>query len=199
MGPECLANNVLVGIKGQVTYEESVGRRVARITILLGAIVCTILWRSVGARRREVNVGDTAIDLSTLLSIKGSGRISRVGKLDISEALRTAGLLVSHDTGADKLTKFLKLAVQPLVVDVPAQVANEEVLDSSVFVDFGFLGRRSELLFSLALLGWLLRLLFAGVIRATIFVAVAVVVRGLLVLTLAGGGRVRVFFIVGLL
>jgi hypothetical protein len=164
MGTESFSNNVLVGIKRQVTHEEGVRGRVTGITILLGTVVGAISRCGVGARGSQVDVGSTAVDLGTLLSIQGSGGIGRVGKLDISIALRTARISVSYDTGTDKLTKFLKLAVQPLVVDVPAQVANKEVLDPSVFVNLRLFGRCSRLLFSLALLGRFLSFFLAGVV-----------------------------------
>ena len=70
--------------------------------------------------------------------------------------LGTASLAVSNDTATNDLTEALKLAAEPVFVDVPAHVANEEVGDalaSSRLFGLGlFHGGLSSFL-SLALLG----------------------------------------------
>lgn len=160
---ECLADHIFVGIKGEVAHEEGVRRWVARVAILLGTLVCAVLWCCVIAGSSEVDVSDTTIDLRPLFSIEGSRCIGGLGKFNISEALGAAGVSVSHDASTNKLTELLKLAVQPLVINVPAQIANEQVLDATILTDLGLLSRSSRLFFSLTLLGWLLSIFLAGV------------------------------------
>ena len=76
----------------------------------------------------------------------------------------TASLAVSNDTATNDLTEALKLAAEPVFVDVPAHVANEEVGDalaSSRLFGLGlFHGGLSSFL-SLALLGGSLFFLIA--------------------------------------
>ena len=78
--------------------------------------------------------------------------------------LGTASLAVSNDTATNDLTEALKLAAEPVFVDVPAHVANEEVGDalaSSRLFGLGlFHGGLSSFL-SLALLGGSLFFLIA--------------------------------------
>ena len=47
--------------------------------------------------------------------------------------------------------EFAIFAIQPLVIDVPAQVTYEEVLDALSAVDLGLLGRSDWFFFGLAL------------------------------------------------
>lgn len=196
MGTESLANNVLISLKRQVAHEEGIGRRVARVAILLSTVVGAIPGCGIVARSSEVNVGDTIVNLGTLLGIEGSCGVGSVGKLDVSEALGAARLAVSHDTSASELTELLKLAVQPLVVDVPAQVTDEEVLDTiTTGLNLGLLGRSSNLVVSLTLLRWLLNISAGLLVRAA--TGGAVIIRGGILLILAGGRRVRVFLLIG--
>jgi hypothetical protein len=194
VGTEGLADDVLISFERQIPHKESVRGGVGRIAVLLGTVIGTVPWGGVVAGGSEVNVSDAAINLSTLLSIEGSSSINGLGKLDVSEALGAARISVSQDTCASNLTKLFELAVQPLVVDVPAQITNEEILDTAVLlVNLGLLGRSNRLVVGLALLGRLSGLLFviAGAIGTA--ARLAVILRVLLsVIILAGSGRVRV-------
>jgi hypothetical protein len=143
MGAKCLANHVLVSLEGKVANKESIRRWVLGVTELLRTVVGTVLWCGVVTGSSKVDVGDTAIDLTVLLGGKSFSCISSVGELNISETLGAAGLPVSHDTSAGKLTELLELAVQPLVINVPAQVTDKQVLDTfarAVSFDLGLLG-----------------------------------------------------------
>jgi hypothetical protein len=88
-----------------------------------------------------------------LLGLRG---ISSVGELDVTETLSTASLTVSDDTAANDLTEALELAAEPVLIDVPAHVTNEEVLDtllSGGLFSLGLLDSGGSCLLSLALLG----------------------------------------------
>jgi hypothetical protein len=120
MSAESLANHVFVCLKGEIAHEEGIGGRVTRVSKLLRTVVGAILWCCIVARSSEVDICDSTIDLCAFLSSKGSCCVGCVGKLNISKALGASRVSVSQDTSAGKLTKLLKLAVEPLVVDVPA-------------------------------------------------------------------------------
>lgn len=139
----------------------------------------------------------------------GLGGIGSVGKLNVTESttiistwpaekellenlpLGTTSLTVGDDTAADNLAKALKLTTEPVLVNVPAHVANEQVLDA-LFSDgldsLGLLDRGLGDFLSLALLGGSLGFIAVrfgrGVgVRVGIGVRVRGVVRG-------GGGLV---------
>ena len=191
MSTESLTKSVLVNLEGDVTDEKGVRLWVLGVTVLLGTLVGTLTWSGGVTRSREVNVGLTTIDESTLLSLKSLGGISRVGELDVTETLGAASGLVTDDTGSGDLTELLELTVEPLVINVPAQVTNEQVLGSSVFSGswlFGLslLGWGLLLIISLTLLGWCLLGSIIGivrvvrVIRALLGIGRVIRVRGLL-------------------
>mgnify|MGYP001596329099 FL=1 len=176
---ESLAEHVLVGLEGDVADEKGVGLWVLGITVGLGASVGAVLWCGVVTGSREVNVGLATVDESTLLGLEGSGGIGGVGELNVTETLGATRLAVGDDASASDLTELLKLAVQPLVINVPAQVTNEQVLGSGILdLSLGLLGG-GLLLFviGLALLGWggLLGALLFRVVRVIrVFLLVAV-------------------------
>jgi hypothetical protein len=157
---ESLAEDVLVGLEGDVTDEKGVGLWVLGVTELGSTLGGALPWRSVVTWSREVDVGLAAIDQSTLLGGKSLGGIGSVGKLDVTETLGAARLTVRDDAGASDLTELLELAVQPLVIDVPGQVADEEVLWAILGsgLSLGLLGGGLLLVIGLALLAWLLLL-----------------------------------------
>ena len=78
-------------------------------------------------------------------------------ELDVTEALGAARLAVADDTAASDGTELLELTVEPVLIDVPAQAANEEVLDAisggGSVLGLGLLDGRLGGLLSLALLG----------------------------------------------
>lgn len=89
--------------------------------------------------------------------------------------LGAAGLTISDDTAANDLTEALELAAKPVLVDVPAHVADKEVLDalggSRSLLSLGLLDGGLSSLLSLALLGGSL-LLAVGVIGIGVRVGV---------------------------
>lgn len=66
----------------------------------------------------------------------------------------TASLTVSDDTAASDLTEALELALKPVLVDVPAEVSDEQVLDTlASILGLVLLHSGLALSLSLALLG----------------------------------------------
>ena len=81
--------------------------------------------------------------------------------------LGAASLTVSDDPAANDLTEALELAAKPVLVDVPAQVADEQVLDAlllATLLSLGLLDDGLGNLLSLALLGGSLCLVALGVV-----------------------------------
>jgi hypothetical protein len=173
VGTESLAEHVLVGLERDVADEKGVGLWVLGITVGLGAGVGAVLWCGVVTGSGEVNIGLATIDESTLLGLEGSGGIGGVGELNVTETLGAARLTVGDDTSAGDLTELFELAVQPLVVNVPAQVTNEQVLGSGILdLSLGLLGGGLLLLIiGLALLGW------GGLLGALLLLRVVRVIR----------------------
>lgn len=207
-----LSDDVLGRFKGHVADEERVALRAGRVSKRLRTVVRLVLEVVPVAGRLgggEVDVGLTVVDQRTLLGLEGSGRIRSVDKLDVAKAgwsqsgesnnteeerschspLGTAGGPIADDPGAAELAKLLELTSQPLLVDVPAEIANEEVLDT-VTLTAGLLGLRllgagSGGVVGLALLGHglLFGLILAAVIRIGRVIAGSVrrvIIRGIL-------------------
>lgn len=80
---------------------------------------------------------------------------------------RATRLTVGHDTAARQFTELLKLTLEPLLVDVPREVTNEEVGGSTLrsIGSLRFLGRNGRLLNGLALLGCLGGILAVFILR----------------------------------
>jgi len=91
---------------------------------------------------------------------------------------RATSLTLGYDTHTGQLTKLLEFGSQPLLVDVPRQVANEEVGRGTLsrLLSLRLLLGRSRLIVSLALLGVLGLLLLirvrVGAVRARLIVRV---------------------------
>ncbi len=152
---ESLTDHVLINIKGQVTAEESVRRWVGRVTELGSSGLSTVLWCLLGSWGREVDICWASIDILVLLGLESSGGRLRLGELNVSETTGSARLLVSDDTGAGDLSELLELTVEPLIINVPAQVADEQVLGSSIgSISLGLLGSSWCLILGFALLAW---------------------------------------------
>ena len=84
------------------------------------------------------------------------GLAGAIRKLDKAEALGAAGLTVADDTAAGDVSEVLELTAEPVLIDVPAHVTNEEVLDtllSGGLFSLGLLDSGGSCLLSLALLG----------------------------------------------
>lgn len=67
---------------------------------------------------------------------------------------RATSVTLGHDTNSN-LTELLELAVEPLLIHVPGEVANEEVVGASAsgLLSLGLLGGGGRLVLGLALLG----------------------------------------------
>lgn len=123
---------------------------------MLSTAVGLVFWTIVGSWGREVDIGLATINVLILLGSKGSSSGGRAGELNVSESLGASTLTIGDDVCTGDLSELLELTVQPLVIDVPAQVTNEQVLASIVIdgLGLGLLGGCDGLVFGLALLGW---------------------------------------------
>jgi hypothetical protein len=183
---EDVTESILGGAEGQVANEESVALGAGRVTKALGTGLSTLaatLLLVVLAANGVVQVDGTAIELGTLLGLEGLGGIGSVGVLDVTEAMkemrisdliqnhaqcerricenlptRATRFTVSDDTAASELTELGELALEPILINVPGQVANEQVRGSTLggILGLGLLGSSDGLLLGLALLGGLL-------------------------------------------
>jgi hypothetical protein len=146
--------DALVGaLERDVAEEESVAGRAALVTVLVGTGTVGI---GLSTGSAEVDVELTTVKLVLVHLLLGLGGIGSVGELDVTESLSTASLTVSDDTAANNLTEALELAAEPVLIDVPAHVTNEEVLDtllSGGLLGLGLLDSGGSGLLSLALLG----------------------------------------------
>jgi hypothetical protein len=123
---EDLLDRIVGAVKGQVAEEKGVGRSAALVTVLGGAVVLGRLL----AGSAEVDVQVAAIKFRLVHLLLGSGSLSSSGEFDVSETLGATGLAVGDDTAAGDITEPLELAAEPVLIDVPAQATNEQVLDA---------------------------------------------------------------------
>jgi len=172
VGTKSLTEHILVSLEGNVADEESVRLWVLRVTERLSTLIGTLLWCGVVTGSREVNVGLTTVNESTLLGLESGSGISRVGKLDVTEPLRASRVSVADNASTSDLTELFKLAEEPLIIDIPAQVTDKQVVGSSILstgrgLGLSLLGWGNLCIICLALLGWgsllLLRRVFRGV------------------------------------
>lgn len=154
---------ILGSVEGEVTDEEGVGGRAALVAELAGAVLLTIgtagiVLASVG----KVNVQLTAIELAALLGGMSLDGVSIVDELNITEALGAARVTVGDDADARDLAELLEFAGEPLLINVPGQVANEKVTSLASGsgstlrdnrLELGLLGSGLLISLSLALLG----------------------------------------------
>jgi hypothetical protein len=156
--------DALVGaVEGKVAEEESVGGGAALVTVLVGAGALVGLL----AGGAEVDVQRTAVKLVLVHLGLGLSSVGSVGELDVSETLGAAALTVGDDTASGDVTEALELAAEPVLIDVPAQAADEEVLDTlgGGLLGLGLLDGGLGGGLGLALLGGSLLFAGGGVVR----------------------------------
>jgi hypothetical protein len=163
---------------------------------LCSTVVGTLLGRIVVAGGGEVNVGLTSIDQRSLLGLQSSSSIGGLVEVDVAEALGPTSGLIRDNTSTRDLAELLELTVQPLVIDVPAQITDEQIGGSVLgdSLNLGLLCRGDGVILSLALLGWyiFLFLFLARVLR---------IVRALcgfliIVAAIRGVGAVLIFIVI---
>lgn len=122
--------DALVGaVERKVTEEQGVAGSATLVTVLVGTIIGLASVRLL-AGGAEVDVQLAAIELVLVhlgLSLRG---ISNLSELNVSEALGATSLAVGDDTASDDFAEALELAAEPILVNVPAHVANKEVLNT---------------------------------------------------------------------
>lgn len=156
LGTEDLVESILSGAEGKVTNEESVALGAGGVTegasTVLGAVSTGL---GSGAGSSVVKVDGTAVEVGTLLGVHGLNGIGSVDELNVSESAGAAGLTVGDNAAAGELTELGELALEPLLIDVPGQVTDEEVGGGTLgdLSGLGLLGDGLGLVISLALLG----------------------------------------------
>lgn len=156
LGTEDLVESILSGAEGKVTNEESVALGAGGVTegasTVLGAVSTGL---GSGAGSSVVKVDGTAVEVGTLLGVHGLNGIGSVDELNVSESAGAAGLTVGDNAAAGELTELGELTLEPLLIDVPGQVTDEEVGGGTLgdLSGLGLLGDGLGLVISLALLG----------------------------------------------
>ena len=176
--PKHLLNRVLISVERNVSDEQGRAWFLGLIAVALGTLGAALL-RSISLFARgtgftKIDAQRATIELVAVPGLQSGGGVVGIDKLNVAESLAPARLPVGDDANALELAKFFKLAGEPLFVDVPGQVAAEQVgsdiLLFTVDSHLALLGslRRGGLL-SLALLAgllfdlWLFFFTFAGV------------------------------------
>lgn len=127
---EVLGDDLVGGVEGDVADEQRVAGGGALVAVAVGAVAGTLAVLLGGAGSAEVDVHLAAIELVLVHLLLGLLSIGGAGELNITEALGAAALAVGDDADAGDLAELLELALEPLLVDGPGQIANEEVLDT---------------------------------------------------------------------
>lgn len=146
---------------------------------LLGAFSLTF---TVGARSREIDLDGTSVDF---LSGEFESFLSSFGGLefDVSETTGTTRVTVGNDTGRDDLSALGEFGLEPVIVDVPGKLSDENGGRFGSIVSVG-VGDRSV---GLGLLGG-----SSGFLSGTLLGLLSGSFLHLLVLVVGRVGRIRV-------
>jgi hypothetical protein len=156
LGTEDLVESILSGTERKVANEEGVALGAGLVTVRTGTGLNTVTTLLVVlAASGVVKVDGTAVEVGTLLGLHGLSGIGSVGELDVAEATGAARLTVGDNAAAGELTELGELTLEPLLVDVPGEVADEEVGGGTLgsISSLGLLGNSLGFVISLALLG----------------------------------------------
>lgn len=174
-------DDLLVSLERQVADKEGVALGAGGVTVLLGAVGSTSASIIVGrARLGEVDVHSTALELVALhLLVRGLASLM-AAEVDITEALGSLHLAVGDHAGTLDALALLESVVKDIVVDTPAQVADEKGGGLRA-IRLGLLGGGSLLVISLALLGrslglllFLLRLVRVVTVAGSLLVVIGI-------------------------
>jgi len=134
----------------QTTDVKGLARGGQRVAVSLGSL----LGGGGGSSGLRVVDSDvSSVNLRVVL-LDGLGGAFKVREGDETETSRSLRVGVGHDLGRGDLTARLKLGSQPVVVDVPGQLADEDGrsrLVLAVVLDLGLLGRGLGVIVSLSL------------------------------------------------
>jgi hypothetical protein len=117
-------NGVLGSGERKVTDEEG-RRRGSREGVVEGLLGALGLSFTVRAGSRKVDLDRTSVDF---LSSEFESFLSSLGRreLDVSETTRSTRVTVGDDTGRDDLAALGELGLEPVVVDVPRELSDED-------------------------------------------------------------------------
>jgi hypothetical protein len=174
---EGLGQGILIGIEANVADEDGVGWGLGGVAVLVGTVEALLLRSLLRAGLASVHTKLTVVKQVAVTSGESLLCIGSAGVLDVSEPLAAARLAVGDDAYTLDLTELLELASQPLLVDVPAKVANEKVcgctgLLISLALFRGVLGGSLSLTLLALGDGGLLFLVFLVIIAAVVFVVI---------------------------
>ena len=156
---ESVVERVLVGGEGHVADPEGGTGRVLLVAVLRRTFLRVRPFRSL---RGVVDVDGSTVDFLAVQRNGLGGRLF-VGKLDVTEPSGTVLFTVHHNSDANDLTTLLEFGLQPVVVNVPRERTDKDVLgrllllavvvglgDSSV-LGLSLFGRRRGFLAGLSL------------------------------------------------
>ena len=138
---EGLVDLVLVQAVRQTSNVEGVGNGGKGVTVSLGSLVS---GGGSGTGLRVVDSNLSAVEVGAVLLNSGGGSLEG-GEGNETESSGSVGVGVHHDLGGGDLTARLELGSQPVVIDVPRQLTNEDGQSRLVL---------AVVLGGLSLLGW---------------------------------------------
>lgn len=151
---EGLVDLVLGDREGKGTNPKGLSGRgllvVEDLSTLLGGLVGLSLSGVVDTDR-------TAVNLRTVL-LDRLGRGLKVGEFHVAETTRLLGVTVEDNSGRNNLTTRLELGLEPVVVNVPRELANENVGSGFLLtvIGPGLLCRGNGLFLGLSLVTWVI-------------------------------------------
>lgn len=151
---ECLVDLVLGNRERKGTDPKSLGRR----RLLVVEDPSTLLGGLVGLSLSGViNTDGTAVNLRTVL-LNSLGRGLKVGEFHVAETTRLLGVTVEDDSGRNNFTARLELGLEPVVVDIPRELADENVGSGFLVtaIGLGLLRRGNRLFLGLSLVPWVI-------------------------------------------
>lgn len=121
---EC-GDGLLVDLERQVADEQCVALGAQLVIKLLGTFVGTSARVLLGLAAGEVDSHVTTIQESTLLVLEGSLGVLGAVEVNVSEATRPT-VLAGDDAGTSDTRALRELLVEEVVINLPAEVADEE-------------------------------------------------------------------------
>lgn len=169
---EELPHLVTVGPEGNVTDKEGAALGADDVAVLGGPVLGLVeRLLVVVAGGSNVQPDGTVVDLLASHGVKGRLGSVGAGEVDEAEATAAATLAVGDNAGTNETVELGELPLEPLIVDVPAELANPDGRPLGGLVSLGLLRGSVRLglgLVELALPGRLLRLGLLGVVRVRV-------------------------------
>lgn len=151
---EGLVDLVLGNGEGKGTDPKSLGGRGLLVVEDPSTLFGGLIGLSLGG---VIDTDGTAVNLRTVL-LNSLGRGLKVGEFHVAETTRLLGVTVKDNSRGNNFTTRLKLGLEPVVVDVPRELANENVGSGFLVtaISPGLLRRGSRLFLGLSLVTWVI-------------------------------------------